>query len=60
MRIWVKGTQRVLATLSNYISKHREVDLASKKGGHYLREIDRNVNLIDFDSSRSVFSFLSY
>ena len=52
------GTQRVLATLSNYISKHREVDLLLlKKGGHYLREIDRNVNLIDFDSSRSVFSF---
>ena len=52
------GTQRVLATLSNYISKHREVDLLLlKKEGHYLREIDRNVNLIDFDSSRSVFSF---
>tara|TARA_B100002052_G_C15881693_1_gene599599 strand:+ start:292 stop:1404 length:1113 start_codon:yes stop_codon:yes gene_type:complete len=52
------GTQRVLATLSNYISKEREVDLLLlNKEGHYLREIDKNVNLIDLDSSRSIFSF---
>lgn len=53
------GTQRVLATLSNYLSSEAKVDLLLlKKEGQYLREIDKKVQLKDLNSSRSIFSLL--
>ena len=53
------GTQRVLATLSNYLSNEVEVDLLLlKREGQYLREIDKKVQLMDLNSSRGIFSLI--
>ena len=51
------GTQRVLASIANYLIEDCDVDLLLlQRTGQYLPEFKESINVISFNSSRSIFS----
>lgn len=55
------GAERVMATLANeFVNKGFEVDLLLvKASGPFLQEVDDKVNVVSFDSSKTIFSLFS-
>jgi glycosyltransferase involved in cell wall biosynthesis len=52
------GAERVMVTLANeFVNKGYEVDLLLVKAvGPFLQEVDNKVNVVSFDSSKTIFS----